>query len=199
MALRQPGDIVKIWNGTGRRGRPNAAAWESLIIMGSPSSDVFDRSKCLEELDGNRWGEPSFSSHVVTEIYRLRRVPLNAFTTENLRIMIGQQQDLQYMLPLAIEKLEADPWISGDFFKGDLLKAVLSVKPAFWTTRPDLVDDLQMILDDLHGDVGRFRTDLWPAWGRIYRSIYPPGRYLWKAIWIYRPNLWKAIRTTFLR
>ena len=57
--------------------------------MGNPSSDVFDRSKSFEELEGDRWGERFFPSHVVTEIFRLRRVPLDAFTTENLRIMIG--------------------------------------------------------------------------------------------------------------
>ena len=166
--------------------------------MGNPSSDVFDRSKSLEELEGDRWGERFFPSHVVTEIFRLRRVPLDAFTTENLRIMIGQQQSLQYLLPIAIEKLEADPWISGDFFRGDLLEAVLSVKPEFWTTQPDLVDGLEMILNDMHRDVERFRTELWPAWSRIHRSIYPPHLYLWKAILIYRFNLLKVIRTTFL-
>jgi len=166
--------------------------------MGNPPSDAFDRSKNLEELDGDRWGEPSFSSHVVTEIHRPRRVPLDAFTTENLRIMIGQQQSLQYLLPIAIEKLEADPWISGDFFKGDLLKAALSAEPEFWTTRPDLVDDLHVILNDLHDDVECFQTKLWPAWGRVYRSIYPPHLYVWKAIWIDCFNLFKTIRTTFL-
>jgi hypothetical protein len=140
--------------------------------MGNPSSDVFDRSKTLEQLDGERWGKPAFPSHVVTEVHRLRLVPLEAFTTENLRIMIGQQLGLQYLLPLAIERLEGDPWISGDFFKGDLLKAVLSVKPTFWATRPDLVDHLQMILSDLQIDAELFRAELWPSWNRLCDSLY---------------------------
>jgi hypothetical protein len=36
----------------------------------------FDRSKSLQQLDGQEWGEPTFDSHLVNECHRLRRVPL---------------------------------------------------------------------------------------------------------------------------
>jgi hypothetical protein len=37
----------------------------------------FDRTKCLQELEHDDWGEPTFSSHLVTTCHRLRRKPLS--------------------------------------------------------------------------------------------------------------------------
>ncbi len=91
----------------------------------------FDRTKTLQELEGKDWGEPNFASHLVTECHRLRRVPLCELTTEDLRIMIGQQIGLEYLIPLAIERLRDDPLAEGDFCPGDLLQNVLRADSRF--------------------------------------------------------------------
>ena len=98
----------------------------------------FDRNKSLEQLEGQDWGEPTYESHLVTECHRLRRVPLREFTAENLRIMIGQQIGLPYLIPLALELFRTDPFTAGDFYSGDLLAAVLRAKAAFWREHPEL-------------------------------------------------------------
>jgi CDI immunity proteins len=98
----------------------------------------FDRRKSLQQLDGQDWGEPTFPTHLVRECHRLRRVPLRDFTAENLRIMIGQNIGLPYLVPLALELLRADPFTEGDFYKGDLLQSVLRADASFWQRRPDL-------------------------------------------------------------
>src|SRR5690242_12135913 len=98
----------------------------------------FDRSKSLQQLEGRDWGEPEFDSHLVTECHRLHRVPLRDFTAENLRIMIGQQISLPHLVPIALELLNADPLVAGDFYEGDLLMAVLRVESAFWRKHPVL-------------------------------------------------------------
>ena len=82
-------------------------------------------SKTLEELDDEDWGEPNYPSHLVTAVHRLRRKPLGEFTTEDLRIMIGQNLGLKHLLPHAMEILRENPLASGDFYDGDLLLAVL--------------------------------------------------------------------------
>jgi hypothetical protein len=66
-----------------------------------------DRSKSLQQFDGEDWGEPTFDSHLVSECHRLHRVPLRDFTVEDLRITIGQQIGLDYLIPLALERLSA--------------------------------------------------------------------------------------------
>ncbi len=102
----------------------------------------FDRTKTLQELDERDWGEPTFPSYVVVNCHRLRRVPLQGFTTEDLRLTIGQtnifRDALPYLVPLALEQLEINPIASGNFYEGDLLENVGRVPDDFWNAHPDL-------------------------------------------------------------
>ena len=98
----------------------------------------FDRSKTLQELEGEDWGEPEFESHVVANAHRLHRIPLCEFTVEDLRFMIGQQCGLRYLIPIALERLHVDPLIEGECYPGDLLSAVLRADSRFWVASPEL-------------------------------------------------------------
>ena len=100
-------------------------------------AEPFSLHKSLQELDGKDWGEPNYPSFLVTECHRLCRVPLRDFTPENLRMLIGQQIGLEYLVPLALEELSRDPWVSGDFYEGDLLQQVLRLPDTFWQAHPD--------------------------------------------------------------
>jgi CDI immunity proteins len=91
-----------------------------------------DLTKTLQDLDGRDWGEPTYPSRLVTECHRLRRVPLANYTVENLRLMIGQEIGLAYLVPLAVERLAQEPFVAGDFYEGDLLRAVVSLPQRFW-------------------------------------------------------------------
>jgi hypothetical protein len=90
------------------------------------------KSKTLESLENEVWLHNDFGSHLVSRTQTLRKIPLDKFTTEDLRIMIGQEIGLDYLIPLALEVLTKDLWAEGDFFEGDLLKNVLVVKTDFW-------------------------------------------------------------------
>lgn len=92
----------------------------------------------LEELEGDRWPEPDLDSHLVLECHRLRKLQLRLFTIENLRIMLGQDIGSRYLVPIALERLEAEPLAAGDFYAGDLLCNVLSLPQAFWSDHPEL-------------------------------------------------------------
>jgi hypothetical protein len=116
-----------------------------------PSQEVNakQRTKTLQELEGQDWGEPNFPSHLVTTCHALRRKPLRDFTVEDLRIMIGQNISLKYLIPLAIEQLRRDPLIAGDYYLGDLLAAVLLAEPSFWQEQPKLRKAVKEIVDPL--------------------------------------------------
>jgi hypothetical protein len=92
----------------------------------------------IEDLEGERWPEPDFDSHLVRECHRLRKLQLRLFTVENLRIMLGQDIGSRYLVPMALEHLEADPFCAGDFYPGDLLCSVLSLPHEFWSAYPEL-------------------------------------------------------------
>jgi len=74
---------------------------------------------------------------LVIRCYELRRKQLNRFSIEDLRIMIGQNKSLKILLPLAIKELQRDLMAQGDYYPGDLLKAVLSVDPEHWKACPN--------------------------------------------------------------
>jgi hypothetical protein len=80
--------------------------------------------RTLESLEGVVWPPPDFHSHLVNTVHRLRKKPIDEFTTEELRIVIGQGEGFKYLLPLALDILEADPLAEGDFYPGDLFVAV---------------------------------------------------------------------------
>lgn len=96
------------------------------------------RHMTLTQLERDDWGPAQYDSHVVTECHRLRNVPLRDLTVENLRMLVGQGIGLAYTVPLALERLAIDPMASGDFYPGDLLKAVSSVPAEFWAEHPAL-------------------------------------------------------------
>jgi len=103
------------------------------------------QQKSLQLLEKKDYGTPPYDSHVVTRVFQLRKIPLNQFTKEDMRLMIGQQEGLPYLIRLAIDILNDDLFAEGDFYPGDLLQNVLRVKPPFWTANKDLwqqVDNL---------------------------------------------------------
>ncbi|HEU5092379.1 MAG TPA: contact-dependent growth inhibition system immunity protein, partial [Nitrospira sp.] len=98
-----------------------------------------------------------------TTCLTLYEKPLKDFTVENLRVMIGQSIGLEFLIPLAIEVLEQNPFAEGDYYPGDLLSMVMQVEPNFWQTHQDLywsvseiVAGLPSIMKNLTDAIHRF-------------------------------------------
>ncbi|WP_253776169.1 contact-dependent growth inhibition system immunity protein [Goodfellowiella coeruleoviolacea] len=123
-------------------------------------------NRSLEELDGQRWGDPpADSTYLITTVLQLRRKPVGEVSTEDFRILIGQQVGLPWLVPLALQQLRRDPLAQGDFYPGDLLGAVLRVNAEFWAANPALAHQVHAVLDllpdpprPLPADVERFRA-----------------------------------------
>ena len=101
--------------------------------------------KTLEQLDGHILAAPEYDSVLVLTCHRLRRVPLNEFSAEDVRVMIGQDLSLEYLMPIAIEHLEKNPFVKGDYYPGDLLKNALGVRCDFWEQHPELRQRMEVI------------------------------------------------------
>jgi hypothetical protein len=103
----------------------------------------------IEKLEGDYWGdEASYPSGLVEAIYRLRKKKLGDFTPEDLRIVIGQNQSLPILMPMAIEVLKDNILAEGDFYPGDLLQNVLTVKSFFWIEYPHLLQSLTDVFEE---------------------------------------------------
>lgn len=105
----------------------------------------FDRKKSLQELEDDDWGD-AHETALVERCHQLRRKPLQDFTVGDLRVMIGQDISLYFLVPLALEQLENDSLLEASFYPGDLLGALLRAKPGFWRERPDLRREVERIL-----------------------------------------------------
>jgi CDI immunity proteins len=115
---------------------------EQIAVMGA-----FDRSKSLQELEEHDWGDPApTDSSLVAKCMQLRRKPLAEFTAGDLRIMIGEQISLSYLIGLAVEHLELDPFVEATFYPGDLLCAVVRLDEDFWINHPDSLERLRPIV-----------------------------------------------------
>jgi hypothetical protein len=102
--------------------------------------------KNLENLEKENWGATQLSSHLVIRTHELRKIPLVEFSVEDLRICIGQNFSLKYLIPLALEKLNENLFAEGDFYEGDLLQSVLTVNSNYWIDNPQLWNELNILI-----------------------------------------------------
>jgi len=103
--------------------------------------------KSLQSLEKKDWGTPEDSdSYLVRTVSSLRKVPLQQYSVEDVRIMIGQNEGLDYLVRVAVEILRNDLFAEGDYYPGDLLKNVLNIKPSFWMRNQDLWRDINELI-----------------------------------------------------
>lgn len=101
----------------------------------------------LAELDGDHWPDPGpDATGLVRTCTALRDKPLDEFTTEDLRVMLGQRVGLPHLLPRAVTVLLDNPCAAGNHYPGDLLRAVLALPDAVWQPWPDQREQLQALL-----------------------------------------------------
>lgn len=93
--------------------------------------------RTLSELEGDEWPAPEFRSYLVVRCHELRRVPLSEFSVEDVRIMIGQNIGLPFLIPAALRLLAEDLFVSGDFYDGDVLASLLGIEAEYWRDHPD--------------------------------------------------------------
>ncbi|MFN0007128.1 MAG: contact-dependent growth inhibition system immunity protein [Planctomycetota bacterium] len=124
------------------------------------------RTRTLDELEGVTTGPPTYGSYLVQTYHKLRTKPVGEFTTEDLRIMIGQQDGLMFLVPLALDVLEENPMAEGDFYPGDLLGSVLRADPEFWRRNADWRSRLERIvsgMSEIPEEIAGYLTE-WRKW-----------------------------------
>ena len=127
-------------------------------------TNPLDLSKSLDELEGTWPADSTRPTHLSSRCHALHKLPLSQFTLEDLRIMIGQEIGLQFLVPLALDRLESNPLAEGDFYPGDLLASVLQVEPSFWREWPrlrvevtDILKQVSQVPKELTDAVSKFR------------------------------------------
>ncbi|MGI5372826.1 contact-dependent growth inhibition system immunity protein [Streptomyces sp. CA-251387] len=108
-------------------------------------------SRSLEEMEGGRWPDPpADATRLVATAHALRRKPISALSPEDLRLLIGRNIGLPYLLPRAVDLLRADPLVEGDLYEGDLLSAALTRDRAAWAGAPQAARALRLVLSTMN-------------------------------------------------
>lgn len=110
--------------------------------------------RSLEYLEGHSLGDASNApTTLARRCIELSKLPLKTFTVEDLRLMIGQQIGLPYLIPLAIEQLKQDLFVEASYFPGDLLQNVLNVDTSFWHNNKELWKQLNELVINRSGEI----------------------------------------------
>lgn len=101
--------------------------------------------KTLDELEGHT-APPTYTSYLTSTCFRLRSKPLGQFSIEDLRIMIGQGIGCRWLVPMALDILERNALVAGDYYPGDLFATVLRLDAAWWLEHPHWRERTRQVL-----------------------------------------------------
>jgi len=101
----------------------------------------------LEQLENEILPTVFDVSFMISTCHALRKKPINEFDIEDLRLMISQKIGLTYLVPEALEKLDADLFLEGHLYPGDLFDATLSAGLNYWFSHQESVEWLILIVD----------------------------------------------------
>jgi hypothetical protein len=96
------------------------------------------RKKTLENLENDYWGKPEYDSYLVKRTHEIRKLPLQELTNDDIAMMLRQKFSLDYIVPLAIDKLKIDILSHGENGEeGAIMEAVLKLPADFWRLNID--------------------------------------------------------------
>lgn len=113
------------------------------------------KQKSLENLEKKPIEIPNTNFPLINKVLKLRKIPLNELSVENIRLMIGQNEGLMYLIPLAIHVLKDDLFAEGDFYPGDLLQNVLNRPSSFWKEHKQLWENVHDLIKDRVDEMAR--------------------------------------------
>src|SRR5262245_17576731 len=89
-------------------------------------------NKSINQLLGVTSYEAStYNSYLVNRCSYLCNIPISDFDVEDYRLLISQSIALKYIVPPALDILSRNLFAEGDYYKGDLLKSVLTIDESF--------------------------------------------------------------------
>jgi hypothetical protein len=93
--------------------------------------------KTIKQLTRLDLSSDSWDSELINKIEKYINQPLKSLDTEALRLLIGQNIGLDFLIPMAVEKLKDNILAEGDYYPGDLVKNVLDSDKGFWIRHKD--------------------------------------------------------------
>lgn len=113
----------------------------------------FDTHRSLAELEGGDWRFEIDEYDAPPHAFALATKPVRRLTPGELLQLIRWGVSLRFTVPLAIARMEGDPFMKAAAHEGDLIVALLEADVAFWKDRRDLWDTMAALLAEAIGQV----------------------------------------------
>ena len=122
-----------------RRGAVHLARMPLPAFVPPPYPAEFDAdtlSRSVAELDGLQVEKGAYGMGSVAWLARALVSPLRDLGPAELRRLLAHGRGTRWVLPLALARLDREPFLAGDYGPGDVLAAVLALGPddPAWTT-----------------------------------------------------------------
>ena len=124
------------------------------------------KQKSIENLEKEFWGQPpTNSTPLVEKVHRLRTIQIEKLKPKDIRLLIGQNVGLKYLIPVALDILQDDLFIDAEFYEGDLLQNVIKVDNGFWDDNKELMHRFNDLLKSYSdADKENFRKGKFEEW-----------------------------------
>ena len=107
----------------------------------------------IEQLENDFWPDYEFETDLIRRCHEYRKIPISDLTNEMIRVLIGQEIGLNYLLPVILEKLVENPLIQGDLYACDVLNAVLHIDKDYWKKYSEEFKKLDQAVTNLLGEL----------------------------------------------
>ncbi len=117
-------------------------------------------NKSISELGSWKWKDeiPTRETHSGTQcrFYELHNVPLSELDLSDIRFLIGQNTELEYLVPYAFSKLNENIFIEAEYYSGDLLCALFLIndEPNYWQTHEEEKQEIIELYQEQKSNLG---------------------------------------------
>lgn len=118
------------------------------------------KDKTLESLEKKMWPpiDNEEGSNLVKTCHALRKKQLRDFSVEDLRIMIGNNIGLEFLIPLALDVLKDNILAEGNLYEGDLLKSILTSDKKYWVKSTEYWQTMKELFEINEQELKDFET-----------------------------------------
>ena len=116
-----------------------------------------DPRRSLVELDPDTWGEDLDDSPLGPMVRRTATKPVRRLEAGELLHLIINRASLEIAVPLALDKLEGQPFLQAETHPGDLVVALMEADATFWAMHEDLWEKAMLVLNEAAEEVAAAR------------------------------------------
>jgi len=114
--------------------------------------------KSIEQLENNYWKKaPEFPTTLIEKCFEYRKIKLSELSIEQIRLLISQEIGIEFLIGIALKKLELNIIAEGNLYEGDLLVSVSKILPEFWNKNKSELEKLKIITEK---DKEKIKTEL---------------------------------------